>query len=88
MVKEATGHRSDAVDAYQVTSDAQRSEMSTIIACLPVSTVSSDDSKSVNSDVSEVSKADEKCKINVCKCQEGTSNVGDIIEKIVKARQG
>ena len=83
LVKEATGHRSDAVDAYQVTSDAQRSEMSKIIACPSLSTVTSDDSKSVISDVSDICNADDKCKISVCKCKEGASNVGDIIEKIV-----
>ena len=32
LVKEATGHSSDAVDAYQITSDAQRQKLSEIIA--------------------------------------------------------
>ena len=35
LVKEATGHRSDAVDAYQVTSDEQRLTMSKVIASPP-----------------------------------------------------
>ena len=30
-MKEVTGHKSDAVDAYQITSDLQRQEMSNII---------------------------------------------------------
>ena len=35
LVKEATGHCSDAVDAYQVTSDHQRQNMSAVIAGVP-----------------------------------------------------
>ena len=31
LVKEVTGHRSDAVDAYQITSDEQRKHMSRVI---------------------------------------------------------
>ena len=32
LVKECTGHRSDAIDKYQITSDAQRQQMSEIMA--------------------------------------------------------
>ena len=35
LVKEATGHSSDAVDAYQVTSDQQRQRLSKVIAGVP-----------------------------------------------------
>ena len=33
LVKEATGHKSDAIDKYQSTSDQQRDQMSKVIAC-------------------------------------------------------
>ena len=33
LVKEFTGHRSDALDAYQITSDDQRESLSKILAC-------------------------------------------------------
>ena len=51
LIKEITGHHSDAVDTYSVTSDKQREEMSKIMSDAPVSkkveTVvkSSDDTK-------------------------------------------
>ena len=32
LVKEFSGHSSDAVDAYQITSDAQRKQISSVIA--------------------------------------------------------
>ena len=35
LVKETTGHASDAVDAYQITSDRQRESLSKIIAADP-----------------------------------------------------
>ena len=91
LVKEATGHRSDAVDAYQVTSDEQRSVMSKVIACPTVENQISVDQEGTNtscSNVSELSKTDGNCKISVCNCGKSTSNVGDIIEKIVVASKG
>ena len=48
LVKEATGHRSDAVDKYQLTSHAQRKTMSAILQNNPVSNV--DKSKIENVD--------------------------------------
>ena len=39
IVKECTGHRSDAVDKYQITSDDQKRKVSNIIAQKPSSTI-------------------------------------------------
>ena len=93
LVKEATGHKSDAVDAYQVTSDEQRHTMSKVILCPSVSNVTaerSDDDQSINTDISSISKAseNENCKIKVCRCDKSGSNVGNIIEKIITASKG
>ena len=41
LVKECTGHKSDAVDKYQITSDAQREEISKIVAKQPTCTITS-----------------------------------------------
>ena len=82
LVKEATGHRSDAVDAYQVTSDHQRCEMSKVIANPPLlrsPSDTSDESKSVLSDISTTSNSSGNCKISVCQCEKGGGNVGEII---------
>ena len=88
LVKEATGHKSDAVDQYQVTSDQQCEAMSRVIAGEevvkvtkgPISTVSKPpeialDSKNDNS-------------IKMCTCQSNGHDVGQIIEKIVNVSKG
>ena len=42
IIKEVTGHRSDAVDAYQITSAEQKQRVSDVMACKPSSTCVSD----------------------------------------------
>ena len=95
LVKEVTGHRSDAVDTYQITSDLQRQEMSKIIQNNNVSTGTGVRNEPVTElkeiVVGKVDKSEEKerdvCK---CKCRAGdqavtTSNVGLIVEQLMKA---
>ena len=53
LVKEATGHRSDAVDLYQITNDNQCDEMSKIIARLSTPTVSINPESNANSNEGE-----------------------------------
>ena len=72
MVKEATGHKSDAVDKFQVTSDQQREQMSKVIACPKPETCSKVSKESETEENSTVKSS----KIDVCTCQEGTSNIG------------
>ena len=91
LVKEFTGHVSDAVDQYQVTSDQQRAEMSKIIQ----------GQKSIEHVVKEPSASlevaiSDKCKVNDmgCLCLKQdmklseTSSLGDMLEKLLKARKG
>ena len=82
LVKECTGHSSDAVDKYQITSDEQRQKMSKILACPPAKP----DQK-----VSDACKGNDKVQtvtINGEECgnsnEIGCGNIGSIIESIVK----
>ena len=96
LVKEVTGHRSDAVDSYQITSDMQRQEMSKIIQNKPTATVSVP-SDEVTIDISQKSddnvvKSDAEGTVK-CGCKSKNSNVtpsnvGSIIEQILKAQEG
>lgn len=88
LVKEAMGHKSDAVDQYQVTSDQQRELLSKIIACpnevKPVTAVSSDtDSKEKDC----VDHGDQG-KIKLCTCQGNSGNVGNVVDQIINASKG
>ena len=56
LVREVTGHKSDAIDQYQVTSDLQREELSKIISdrgnrCLSVPKVGELEEKLVKKDI-------------------------------------
>ena len=95
LVKETTGHSSDAVDKYQLTSDDQREFMSKIMAGEQRNVVSENPqhvtlkevlSKPMSNDV-QVSVSDGGCK---CKCGSNMSNdgnIGEIVNEIIK-RQG
>ena len=87
LVKEATGHTSDAVDKYQITSDQQRREMSKILAgntsndeviCLPCN--GTRHSKANVNESEFVKETDQSKSINV-----GTKvgDVGDMVNKII-----
>ena len=91
LIKEFTGHTSDAVDNYQVTSDDQRAKMSSIIQG---ESCESNESQLKQADLQvtlsskiepkEMSCICKKCKVDI----EETSNVGNIIEKILSACRG
>ena len=93
IVKECTGHTSDAVDKYFVTSDAQREKVSEILAAEPSTSTGlipssmskvRGDSIDVNRTVSNKAKPSV---INVqttnaqCNCK--TTNIGNIVDRIV-----
>ena len=87
LVKETAGHRSDSVDAYQITSDEQRDKISEIIRNEPVACVS----KSSDTDVvDEGVKSEEKvgAKVNICKCKGSNANIGNIINELVEGVKG
>ena len=87
LVKEATGHRSDAIDKYQITSDEQREQMSKVIAGTSVkpctvSKVTDIENNSENAD-SKCATPAKPCSIKTCTCGSNVSNVGEIIQNIV-----
>ena len=99
LVKEVTGHASDAVDKYQITSDKQREELNTIIARKPEvqneqSNIESEASKkksSIESDTAKVTVSEidlhPTCKCNL-NSSVNASNVGEMITKIVEQSKG
>ena len=93
LVKEFTGHSSDAVDQYQVTSDQQREQMSKVIAG-PKSTECSEKDKrsegevelsvTQKSDVGAMACSCNKKKFNINQ----TDQVGSMIREIMETRRG
>ena len=89
LVKEATGHASDAVDKYQITSDVQREKMSEILAKNPIEVTETLDSKPTENETeaSESASVSVACTGHTCCCnktQLNPGNVGEIIQEIVK----
>ena len=82
------GHSSDAVDAYQITSDKQREKMSKVISgesMCKIEELKSDqnDEKLVKTEENSV-----KCLITDKKSTENISlsNIGDIVQRIVNTK--
>ena len=92
LVKEATGHRSDAVDKYQITSDKQREMMSKVIAgqhvdevrevCQPQSIVKQ--SENAEKVVTEVSITDQNESKEGQKCQFNDKSIGTLIDQVIE----
>ena len=96
LVKEFTGHRSDAVDQYQMTSDTQREQMSEILQQKPTVSTSTVTKLCENStEANEIkekegtSRGSDQCQ---CKCQNvkigNASEVANLIHEIVSAGKG
>ena len=93
LVKEVTGHASDAIDNYQITSDDQRAAMSKILQgqnttkIAPTSTVSKVSGDAIKTEVSiSESQSVSKKNMNECKgCLNKKSEVGGLIEQIVSS---
>ena len=98
-MKETTGHSSDAVDAYQITSDQQKEQISKILSAKPnidplQSVTGTATEPTVPPMVSNVSASNTEigqkpsCKVvNVdeekSKCSCASDNVGSMIDKII-----
>ena len=85
LVKEYTGHRSDAVDYYQIISDKQRETLSEILACPSnteckekINEIKQSEQKSESEPTVTVVK--ENC---TCKCMQHSSNTSEQVAKIV-----
>ena len=97
IVKECTGHRSDAVDKYQITSDEQKKKVSSIIANKPSATVVTSSMDPVggttldpkySAKVESVTNTKSERKVvnvdtNCDGCSCGSNNVGNLIDRIV-----
>ena len=88
LVKETTGHRSDAVDKYQITSDAQRQMISELIA---------GEHEHKIREMSDVNfNAEPKLKATECvqmasecqNCKINAGNVGSIVDDLIKKQSG
>ena len=93
IIKEATGHQSDAIDAYQVTSNEQRKRLSDIIVKPPCATVSSNveqveivekNDNKLEENRSEVTVNCEQ--VSACQCGKklNVDNVSQIISEVFK----
>ena len=86
LVKEVTGHRSDAVDCYQLTSDEQREEISRVIS--GESVVKYDKSCKKNEESGEVKLSDSQVQrpnsVCCCNCEKHVGlNIGQIINETI-----
>ena len=87
-MKEFTGHRSDAVDAYQVTSHEQRQSMSEVVQGLDKPNVvkKSEESEQNVAKVIETASDMRKCQCNCKNVNE--HNVAEIVTELLKASKG
>ena len=84
LVKESTGHRSDAVDTYQVTSMQQREMMSKILHGQNVRKKGENVAKTDKAVTTETSKKGTSVEFK-CMCQSSNQQqLGEIIAKLVK----
>ena len=97
LVKEMTGHTSDAVDCYQITSEEQKKRMCQIIANTHVEGVGNSkgpdseeksEESTVKSNITVMQIEPKEAKSCNCDSKATASNVGDVIEKIVKTSKG
>ena len=85
VVKDTTGHSSDAIDQYQITSDKQRQMMSEILTSQhknqvsEVALVSGVETKRDNEE-----KDVKSAKSETCSCTINQTNVGAIIDEFIK----
>ena len=97
LIKEWTGHASDAVDAYQVTSDEQRQKLSQVIAgSVPANVYSSNKKKQMNDNcMLELSIGEKSSNSNLgCKCGNQSLKVtevgenGKMIQELLTSHKG
>ena len=87
LVKEVTGHRSDAIDCYQITSDEQRQKLSEIIACSNTENVPNKEETLTKA--TEISKESDLPNKNACTCtcskhSPKMNNIAEIISEVVE----
>ena len=92
LVKECTGHRSDAVDKYQITSEEQRQKLSEIIGyehTTEIREVQDPNQIVIDSHPSSlIEKSDVSVAKNNQKLQVDASNVSEIVDGIIKGMKG
>ena len=91
LVKEYSGHMSDVVDQYQVTSDKQRQNLSEILQGLKVPTLTSNSRNEVAITVSQKGNDDKNyaCTSERSGVDENKiSRIGEMINQIINAKKG
>ena len=92
IVKECTGHTSDAIDKYQITSVEQKKQVSKILANKPTVKVVNSDVKMQESSKESVGNVPNivsvtvpnDTKKEVCQCQMKQNDVGNMINSIIE----
>ena len=87
LIREISGHRSDAIDKYCVTSHAQRTEISNILAGNVEPKTDRNDTNVVEAQSEASEKQECSCGKNVLKSND-TNQIGEMITKIVNAKKG
>ena len=93
LVKEATGHRSDAVDKYQVTSHEQLRKMSDILQSKPNTTSVEVDANSSENNHQKITENEVKVMVKTgnAKVKDGqidSMNVASIVSNIIDQTKG
>ena len=93
LIKEFTGHHSDAVDQYQITSEKQRETISNIIEGPSTGIVDQEHDKVRDSNAVSLPPSDQSDNISKCSCGKITnnckpSNNGNIMNSIVNQKKG
>ena len=84
MVKEFTGHRSDAIDQYQITSHEQRKQLSEIVQGSDGSEVVEKDTKVDQTKEKTEQKSVDKAKCH-CECNGlNETNVVQVVSELLK----
>ena len=70
LVKDYSGHRSDAPDQYQIISEQQKETISKVLTCLPCPQIEKKDDKVAQSYIDAQSSSETgTSKVNECKCE-------------------
>ena len=97
IIKEISGHKSDTVDCYAITSDEQKQEISAIIAQKPqggqvmeqeCKEITETEVRSEANDTKQESFMSVKHEGKALSCALNSSNVGQIIENIIEKTKG
>ena len=97
IIKEITGHRSDALDKYAMTSEEQKEYASNVLAGSHKSNTSNNSNENTSGESIQVcvkGQTDEASKSLLCDCKKNTSTIEDkgqivdLVQSLMTARKG